>query len=227
MKLIDTHAHLFWDSFKEDYQEVLDRAVETGVEAIINVGVDLNTSDIVRNLISEKVKFYASVAIHPEDAIQYSADSIDLDESIRGNMARLESMIEESISNHNIQTARSPIVAVGECGLDYLFANHPWAPPSSSIPSTANQISSEQIKDLQRKLLQAHVDLAKKYSLPLLIHCRDDRSIHPENTEAWDEVIKMTKDHFGIYHCYSGLPQTTNYLLKTTNFLVSFACNIT
>lgn len=37
----------------------------------------------------------------------------------------------------------------------------------------------------------------------------------------------MTKDHFGIYHCYSGFEQTTKRIIEETTFLISFAANIT
>lgn len=218
MKLIDTHAHLFWDSFKEDFESVLDRALEAGLGTIINVGVDLKTSDIVRNLKSEKIPFYAAVAIHPEDVIKYSAN---IDESIHGDIEQLGRMVRENTSNP------TKIVAIGECGLDYFFANNPWNSSAPITHTNLDQFTPEKIKDLQIKLLQAHVDLAETHSLPLLIHCRDDRSIDPQNTEAWDKVIEMTKNHFGIYHCYSGLPLTTQKILKSTNFLISFACNIT
>ncbi len=218
MNLIDTHAHLFWDSFQADFEAVLDRALAAGVTTIINVGVDLKTSDIVRHLKSDKIKFYSSVAIHPEDAVRYFSKTTNPDESIHEGMRRLGTMLEENTSNP------TKIVAVGECGLDFLFANAPW-PPSST---TSDQFPSpEKIKELQRKLLQAHIELAKKLNLPLLIHCRDDRSEDPQNSECWDECIEMTKDHFGIYHCYSGLPQTTQYIIQNTNFLISFAANIT
>lgn len=111
------------------------------------------------------------------------------------------------------------VAGIGECGLDFFFNSNPGFTPPSIPP--------DQIKILQKKLFQAQIDLAKKLNLPLVVHCRDDRSKNPENSECWQTAIDMTKDHFGVYHCYSGLPQTTNYLLQTTNFLVAFAANIT
>ncbi len=217
--LVDTHAHLFWDSFRQDYEQVLDRALEAGVETIINVGVDLKTSDIVRNLKSDKIDFYAAVAIHPEDVIKYSSNE---DVSIHEDIDRLGELVKANISNP------TKIIAIGECGLDYYFANSPWTLSMPNSPKVdPNYFTPDKIKSLQKKLLQAHIDLAKLHDLPLLIHCRDDRSQNPENTEAWDKVIEMTKDHTEIYHCYSGLPKTTTKILKETNFLISFAGNIT
>lgn len=192
--IIDTHAHLYWDSFKEDYDEVIKRALDAGVTQVINIGVDIDTSITSAQMQNDQIKFYSSIGIHPHDAINYSND-ISLSEDIK----KLEQIY---------QSAPTKVVAVGECGLDFKEID-------------------EQTKKLQRQLFQAQIDLAKKLNLPLIIHCRDDRSKNQENTEYWDEVIDLTKDHFGIYHCYSGLLPTTNYIIHNTNFLISFAGNIT
>lgn len=205
--LIDTHAHLYWPDYKQDFDEVIQRSLDVGVTTIINVGVDVNLSKVAAELESKKIKFYSTIGIHPHEAIKYSSDS---DVSIHEDTEKLEKIY---------QNDTTKVVAVGECGLDfYLDRNDIY--PDITLPH-------EQIKQLQRQLFQAQIDLAKKLKLPLIVHCRDDRSQNPTNTEAWDEVLKMVGTHPTILHCYSGLPQTTNYILHTTNLLVSFAATIT
>lgn len=203
--LIDTHAHLFWESYEQDFDEVIKRSLEADVSTIINVGVDVALSKKAAELENDKVKFYSSIAIHPEEAIKYfqNQDQIDKD------LAKLE-----EIYQRNPQK----VIAVGECGLDYgYFSREDYLPENISI---------EQAKDLQRKLFQTQIDLAKKLNLPLLLHVRDDRSDDPNLIECWDEIFEMAGDHFGILHCYSGLMPTTQKALKS-NFLVSFAGNLT
>ena len=39
--IIDTHAHLDMDAFDEDRSNVIERAMEQGVQYIINVGCDV------------------------------------------------------------------------------------------------------------------------------------------------------------------------------------------
>ncbi|MBI2018278.1 TatD family hydrolase [Candidatus Daviesbacteria bacterium] len=201
--LIDTHAHLYWDSYKDDLDEVIKRSVDAGVTTIINVGVDVEKSQIALQQVQGKLatmpgfSAYSTIGIHPHESIKYP-NAV----SIHKDMERLEQIYLSSTSK---------VVAVGECGLDYL--------PSS--------LSIDQQKDSQRKLFQAQIDLAKKLNLPLIVHCRDDRSQNPQTSEAWEEIINMTQDHFGIFHCYSGLPQITDYILQTTKFLVSFAGTLT
>lgn len=175
--LTDTHAHLYWDSFKEDFDEVIKRALDAGVSTIINVGVDVETSKKALQQVKtypwpKGLQVFSTFGIHPHESNSYN-----------------DVWIHEEIDKS--------VIAIGECGLDFKDAD-------------------EQTKDNQRKLFQAQIDLAKKLNLPLIVHCR----------EAWDEVLAMTKNNFGIYHCYSGLPLITQKVLST-KFLVSFAGNLT
>lgn len=183
--LIDTHAHLYWDSYKEDLDAVIDRAVAAGVSTIINIGVDVETSHKALNQVVN-LPVYSTIGIHPHESLQ---------EDIEKDVAELE-----KIYHSNPQK----IVAVGECGLDFF-----------STSAGASFDSSEVFA--QKKLFQAQIDLAKKLNLPLVVHCR----------EAWDETLEMLGNQTAILHCYSGLAQTTSYLLQATNFFVSFAANIT
>jgi len=195
MNLIDTHAHLYWDSYKEDLDQVIQRSIEAGVTTIINVGVDVEKSkEALRQTQGELAnvpgfKAYSTIGIHPHESANFSHKQIDQLEKIYKSLPQ-------------------KVVAIGECGLDYLGVD-------------------EQNKNLQRKLFQSQINLAKKLDLPLIVHCRDDRSQNSENSEAWGEVLEMVGDHPTILHCYSGLFPTTNYILRTTNLLISFAGTIT
>lgn len=219
MKLVDTHAHLFWKSFKEDFDQMIQRAVDAGVTTIINVGVDIEKSKEALKQAQETqwpigLSVYCSIGIHPHEVLRFAALTQDkpqeVDVAIQEDMDELEEIYKSSSGK---------IVAIGECGLDFVFQTNDLHPNISLPP--------DQIKRLQRKLFQAQIDLARKLKLPLLVHCRDDRSKNPQNTEAWNEVIKMVGTHQTILHCYSGLPQTTNLVLSSSNLTVSFAGNIT
>ena len=45
MKLIDTHAHIYYDDYSERMDDVIQAAADNGVDKIISVGVDLKTSE--------------------------------------------------------------------------------------------------------------------------------------------------------------------------------------
>ncbi len=197
--LTDTHAHLYWDSFKEDLDSVLKNSIESGVTTIINVGTDLETS---QQAIEQVIKLdqtvsltsYSTIGLHPHEAIKYVSRT---DESIHNDIDRLEDIYAGNTKK---------VVAVGECGLDYNFI-------PEHLPSS---LSLQEIKELQKKLLKAQVDLAKKLDLPLVIHCRD----------AWDDIWEFASNWRGILHCYSGDLETAQKAIKN-NFLISFAATLT
>ncbi|MBI2019596.1 TatD family hydrolase [Candidatus Daviesbacteria bacterium] len=212
MNLVDTHAHLYWESYKPDFDEVIKRAVEARISTIVNIGVDIETSQKALDQIQntkwpESLTVYSSIGIHPHEAITYSDDP---DSLIQKDMDKLE-----QIYNSNPEK----VVGIGECGLDFLFHANDLHPDAN--------LSPEKTKELQKKLFQAQIDLAKKLDLPLIVHCRDDRSENPQNSECWNEVLEMVEDYQTILHCYSGLGPTTEKVLKNPNLTVSLAANIT
>lgn len=204
--LIDTHSHLYFEEFKDDLKDVVKRAVENGVTTLFTVGVDVQTSQIAQELENNQVGFYSTIGIHPHNAFEYSQDP---DKLIQQDIERLT-----EIYHSNPQK----VIAVGECGLDYMFENNPDFVPSN--------LTAKQLKQLQQKLLIAQVNLARRLNLPLMIHCRDNRSQGPANTNCWEDTIEIIKDRSGILHCYSGLENITQKALKL-NFLFSFAATIT
>lgn len=98
MELIDSHAHLNDPAFSPDLPQVLERARQAGLAAIINVGYDLGSSRLAVDMADECDALYAAVAIHPNDAE-------DVDD---GALQALRDL------------ARHPrVVAIGETGLDF------------------------------------------------------------------------------------------------------------
>lgn len=149
--LIDTHAHLTWDSFKPDFQEVVDRAKNVGITHVINIGADLESSKKAAQLECPEIKCYSSVGLHPHEV-----SILHNDVSIHQNIDKLKQIY---------NTDPDKIVAVGECGLDFHFENNPDYIPSS--------LSQDQQIELQRQLFLAQIALAKQLYLPLIIHSRD------------------------------------------------------
>ncbi|MFA7253758.1 MAG: TatD family hydrolase [Patescibacteria group bacterium] len=97
---IDTHAHLDFPEFKTEVPAVLGRAKEAGVERIINVGVDTESSKHSVDLARKYPEVYATVGIHPHCAKE-------LDIETRGKLF--------TFANHE------KVIAVGEIGLDYYY----------------------------------------------------------------------------------------------------------
>jgi TatD DNase family protein len=104
---VDSHAHIDGEEFDADREEVLARAREAGVRAILNVGTgDPHGGNFERAVaLAEKHEgVYAAVGVHPHDAKLYTeaAERLLL-EFVRGGR----------------------VVAVGEMGLDYHYDNSP------------------------------------------------------------------------------------------------------
>jgi TatD DNase family protein len=96
--VIDTHTHLDLKDFDRDRRQVIESALSNGVEKIINVGFDLESSQKSIQLAEEFEEIYAAVGFHPHDAK-------DLDQkSLKG----IESL-----------AAHSKVIAIGEIGLDF------------------------------------------------------------------------------------------------------------
>lgn len=121
--IIDTHAHLDFPEYDSDLFEVLQNAKNIGVESIINVGVDLKSSQKAFELINKVKKEYglpgifASIGIHPNKAS--ATNDNDFDE--------LKSLLN-----------KDKVVAIGETGLDY-YRDH-------SSPSDQGQLFRKHIE---------------------------------------------------------------------------------
>ena len=98
--LVDSHCHLDFNDFEEDFEDMLARARENGVTAMLNAGNNIDELDKQLE-ISEKYPFiYTAVGVHPHNAAEYP----DI---------RAEDFIAKA--------AHKKVVAIGECGLDYYY----------------------------------------------------------------------------------------------------------
>lgn len=66
--LVDTHAHLDNEAFAADLPAVLDRAREAGVDRIVTIGTDLESSRRARALAEAHPQIWFAAGIHPHDA---------------------------------------------------------------------------------------------------------------------------------------------------------------
>lgn len=219
--LIDTHAHLFWDSYKNDFDSVVQRSFVAGITTIINVGVDSILSQRASKLQSAQIQMYSTIGIHPHEAFRLTTNTkLFINQEI------------QKLENIYFQNPQK-VIAIGECGIDFFFSSDPnWDPQKKAVKNTGPgfpYISPEQLSHLQVELFQSQINLAKKLDLPLIVHCRDDRSQNLENIEAWKICLNMVRGLKGILHCYSGTSIITQQVLQPgfNNFLVSFAGNIT
>lgn len=99
MKIIDSHAHLMDEMYKEDIDEVLKRCIENDLEYVINIGYSKETSQEAIEFANKYDWIYAVVGMHPDECNTKNADI---------------SFIKDYAKNKKV-------VAIGEIGLDYHY----------------------------------------------------------------------------------------------------------
>ena len=106
--LVDSHCHIDGDSFDEDRDEVVRRAKDAGIVAMLNVGTGDPHSNDFRKAVEVAEKYdgvYASVGVHPHDAKLY-------DDKAEAHLIDL------------VKSSRK-VIAWGEIGLDYYYDHSP------------------------------------------------------------------------------------------------------
>lgn len=96
----DSHAHYNDERFDEDRDALLNRIHEEGVEYIINIGADMDSSKESVALAHKYSFIYATVGVHPHDVSSMTMEDLETLEE----MARLPK-----------------VVGIGEIGLDYHY----------------------------------------------------------------------------------------------------------
>jgi TatD DNase family protein len=167
MQLIDTHCHIHDSEFAKKYEqtadELLTAAQKVDVMSVICVGTDLKSSVEAVTFAANRDTVEASVALHPHEAANMSEEAIDT------AVHELEVLI---------QSASKPVIAIGECGLDYFYH------------------SDEETRTRQKYLLRKQLELGQRYSLPFIFHVR----------EAFDDFFKILdefKNVRGVVHSFT------------------------
>jgi len=100
----ESHAHYDDSRFNKDRHNVLSSCHNAGVEYIVNIGADMQSSKKSIQLAAEYDFIYASVGVHPHNAKE-------LDESSFLGLKKL--------------TKAAKVVALGEIGLDFHYDHSP------------------------------------------------------------------------------------------------------
>jgi TatD DNase family protein len=67
ISIIDTHAHLEGEEFAADFEAMLARAVEAGVNQIVTAGTNVESSEKAVALAQKYPQIFAAVGIHPQE----------------------------------------------------------------------------------------------------------------------------------------------------------------
>lgn len=178
--LVDTHAHVNFSDFKEDFDQVLKRAHDNDI-AVINVGSQISTSRRAVELAQNYKKTFAAVGLHPIHLQDFQ---------VKEEHATFHTRAEEFDYNLYLQLAQlDQVVAIGECGLDYFHLN-----------SVQDIISA---KKTQKYTFNQQIDLANEAELPMIIHCRGSRE---NEFDAYQDLLSELKKNLpkkrGVIHSF-------------------------
>ncbi len=93
---IDTHCHVYDDKMESDDRVSVTQAREAGVDKMIVIGTDLDTTKSAIDIANRHDGVWATVGLHPHDAKNGLAGLVELIDSPK-------------------------VVGIGECGLDYYY----------------------------------------------------------------------------------------------------------
>ncbi|MFC2710147.1 TatD family hydrolase [Hoylesella oralis] len=194
---IDTHAHLDGEEFRQDIEDVVDRARKAGVSKAFIPAIDLKSIDSVYAVCRRFPHFaYPMIGLHPEEV---RADRHE----VLAEMKRILAISMATDSDASNETcsftektkqkyAPSPI-AIGEIGLDYYW--------------------SREFENEQLEAFEEQIKWAVEYRLPLMIHCR----------KAQNEMVKVLRKYEkdltgGVFHCFTGNEKEAEELLSFHKF---------
>jgi TatD DNase family protein len=187
--LIDTHAHVNFNAYKDDADGAIRRSLENDIW-MINIGSQYNTSKRAVEIAKKyKQGVYAAIALHPI----HLGPSKFIDEEEVKFKTREERFDKEKYK----KLAKNPkVVAIGETGLDYYYVN-----------------DQEEIKNLQKKVFKQHLELAKELNKPVVFHCR--KAYNDLLYEIQDTKYKLQ----GALHCFMGKKGQAEEFLKMGFYL--------
>lgn len=205
--LIDTHAHLDYPDYKDDFEAVLARAKGAGVTRILTIATGIESSRRAVALAAEHDCVYAVVGVHPTNVVEEGTNFADELRSI----------------------AASPkVVAIGETGLDYYRLPSESLDSSPAISALQAEMASDTqamimdgaYKSAQGEAFRIQLDLAAELGKNVVIHQRS----------AWDDTVEILKPYTGqlraVFHCFGNHPEQAEEI-RALGHLVSFTGIVT
>lgn len=111
--LIDTHIHLDAEAYNHDWQAVLDRACEAGVEKVVAPATQLESSRRLVEMAGQDPRIRPAVGVHPHEASHWRAELLP-----------------------ELRRLAASAVAVGEIGLDF---HYDFATPEEQLQCLRDQ----------------------------------------------------------------------------------------
>lgn len=204
--LIDSHAHVNFNAFKDDGDEVIKKCLDNDVW-VVNVGSEFKTSQRAveyANRYDQGV--YAIVGLHP---IHILVEDNNLNRDIDNEDIKYR---EKFDYQKYLDLAKDKkVVAIGEVGLDY----HHFEDPTNYESLQIYELEKEGIIKKQKEILVEFIKIANEVDKPVAIHCWD----------AYMDLLEILKTNpvnkKGIIHSFVGSYKTAREF-RELGFKLSF-----
>jgi TatD DNase family protein len=155
--IIDSHAHLTSETLWPHIEQILEGAIQAGVERVVNICTDALTLERGIEL-SHRHPWIGNVAATTPHDVETEGESFF-------------PLVVKAAEDKKL-------LAIGETGLDYHYEHSP--------------------RIAQKKYLEKYFDLALRFKLPTVIHCRD----------AFADLFSIADHcysrHRLLLHCFTG-----------------------
>lgn len=215
----DTHAHVNFNAFKDDGEDVLRRCLDADM-GVVNVGSQFSTSKRaveyahlfdkeypphtkgVENNVGDNnggvenkllsVGVYAAVGIHP---IQLQKGGFTYINPQELDETEIKTIGEDFEYEKYLELAKDEkVVAIGEIGLDYKHFNE--------------DDNQEELTKKQKEVFIEFIRLANEVEKPVMIHCWG----------SYDDLLEILQKHpvgkKGIIHSFIGSYKTANKFIE-------------
>lgn len=154
--IVDSHCHLNFPDFVEDFDAVLARAAEAGVGVMQTICTRMSEFPAVHAIAERNENIYCSVGVHPNNV--HEAELVTVEELV-------------------VAVANSKVIGLGETGLDYYyersereaqkesFRRHIEASRQTGLPVIVHT------RDAEEDTVAILQEETAKGSFPFLIHC--------------------------------------------------------
>lgn len=178
--LIDTHCHLDLRQFDADREQVIERAMASGVTVFINPAIDLDSCRRVLALADRYGAVYAALGVHPNDCADFDDETL----------AALRDM------------AQHPkVVAIGEIGLDYY-----WEKVDHDRQKTALTAQLALASELKLPVI-LHTRNARDGDGRCIDDLLREIALAQQSYGRWWPEIRTSQGDdaiFGVWHAFSG-----------------------
>lgn len=202
----DTHAHVNFNAYKDDGDDVLRRCLENGM-SVLNVGSQYSTSKRAVEYAHKFASFedgpratrgpssigiYAAVGIHPVQLQKGGFTYVDPQELDETEIRTVGEKFE--YEKYLALAQDEKVVAIGEVGLDY-----------KHFPEDADQ---ETLIEKQKETLFEFIKIANEVEKPVLLHCWG----------SYDDLLEILKTNpvhkKGVVHSFIGSYKTAQKFIE-------------